>query len=305
MSYQTVKIRDKSVQLSQPYLTPVAEIVGRESEMRRVLAAWMGGPGHLPLSPLLLGEPGLGKNRIIYECSKMCSKELYIFQGHEDVTAEDLICSARFSDDPDKKMDYIVSPLVSAMLHGGVCFIDEIAKIRRRALAPLASLLDERRYIDSVLLGERVHAHPGFRFVAATNTDDLDENPLPDFIKSRLRPVISVAYPHRKEIERIIKSRYQAMNGDGAVLLERFWDLWKVASGERPPTPRDSLYLFGYALNLTDFEEVEQHQPYDLEYRCGSPVLRVEHLEQAFEAFKDSMGSTGHAQSTDSSPLPQ
>jgi hypothetical protein len=155
MDNNTMKIGTKTVQLSQPYRATVGEIVGRDEEMKKILASWMGVHDSLPLAPVLVGEPGLGKNIMVYEGTRIRGQDLYIFQGHEDVTAEDLICAVRFSDDPRKKMDYILSPLVSAAVRGAVCFVDEIAKIRTRALAPLASLLDERRYIDSTLLGER------------------------------------------------------------------------------------------------------------------------------------------------------
>jgi MoxR-like ATPase len=289
MDQLTAQIRAKKVQLSAPYQAPLSEIVGREPELRKILAAWMRVSSSLPLSPLLVGEPGLGKNRIVYECARICGKELYICQGHEDVTAEDLICTVRFSDDQAKKMDYIVSPLVTAMLRGGVCFIDEIGKIRPRALAPLASLLDERRYIDSVLLGERIAAHPGFRFVAATNTDDFDENPLPDFIRSRMRPVISVGYPGRDEIDRIIRKRFDVMKDDGVALLDRFWSLWRQSEGDRLPTPRDSIYIFGYALNLADLEAIQTPQPYDLETGPGRNHVVEGHLEMAFDTFRQSL----------------
>ncbi len=288
MIKEIVKIRGKSVHLSQSYQAPASEMVGREQEMTRILAAWMSGSSSLSLSPLLLGEPGVGKNRIVYECARLCARELYICQGHEDITAEDLICAVRFSDDPDKKMDYIVSPLVTAMLRGGICFIDEIAKIRPRALAPLVSVLDERRYIDSALLGERVYAHLGFRFVAATNSDDLDENPLPGFIRSRLRPVISIENSSREEIEMISRRRFNG-NGDNVTdLLQRFWELWDRRGGDRPPTPRDSLYILGYAINLADFEAVRGRVPCDLNEQVRSAVTD-EHIERAFDAFQDSV----------------
>jgi len=282
------KIRGKSVYLRQPYRAPTSEIVGREQEMTRILAAWMSGSSSLPLSPLLLGEPGVGKNRIVYECARLCKKELYIYQGHEDTTVEDLVCAVRFSDDPDKKMDYIVSPLVTAMLRGGICFIDEIGKIRQRALAPLVSVLDERRYLDSDLLGERFHAHSGFRFVAATNSDDLDENPLPKFIKSRLRPVIAVEGSTREEIERIVSDRFERTAGNGTDLLHCFWELWERRGGNRAPTPRDSLYIFGYAINLADFDAVQGRAPYHLNKRVRSAVTK-KHIERAFDAFQDSV----------------
>lgn len=301
-----IKICEKTVQMSAPYNGTLSEMVARDQEMKKLLAAWMGSSTTLPLSPLLVGEPGVGKNRIVYECTKLCGKELYICQGHEDVAAEDLICAVRFSDDPGKKMDYIVSPLVTAMLRGGVCFIDEIAKIRPRALAPLASLLDERRYIDSILLGERIYAHRGFRFVAATNTKDMDETPLPEFIRSRMRPAIRVDYPERSEIDRIIKSRFKAISNDGTRLLDRFWELWANNRSNRPPTPRDSIYIFGYALNLADFEALEGHQSYNLDNDSDSHgSVEEKHLEKAFDAFRENATKEGHDQPIRGNPSVQ
>jgi MoxR-like ATPase len=216
----------------------------------------MTGPGRLPLSPLLLGEPGVGKNRLVYELARRTGKDLFIFQGHEDVTAEDLACAVRFSDEGRGKMDYIVSPLVTAMLNGGICFIDEIAKIRPRALALLVSVLDERRYIDSTLLGERVVAHEGFRFVAATNTADLEGNALPEFLKSRMRPVVSVGYPPKGEIEQIVLSRHSRLADQAENLLTCFWMEWERINPQTKPTPRDAVYAFDLALSLADFEAV-------------------------------------------------
>jgi len=289
-----MKINNKTLQLSQPYVADFSEMVGREQEMKNILAAWMVGSANLYLSPLLIGEPGLGKNRIVYECARMCSKELYIFQGHEDVSAEELICSVRFSDDPEKKMDYIISSLVTAMVKGGVCFIDEIAKIRPRALAPLASLLDERRYLDSITLGERIYAQPGFRFIAATNTTDLEGNMLPDFIRSRVRPVISIDYPKREEINSIIQSRFRLYHDNGNALLDKFWKLWKSTYGNSPPSPRDSIYIFGFAMNVADLCKIEQTQPYYLERPDLSSVITAMHLEDAFKVFQHNFGRKRH-----------
>ena len=161
----TLSIGNKMVQASRPYRAAASKLIGRTREMELITAAWMSSPGLMALAPLLLGEPGVGKNRIVYELAESMNESLYIFQGHEDVTAEDLACAVRFSD-TGPNMEYIASPLLTAMKEGGICFIDEIAKIRPRALALLVSVLDERRYIDSNLLGERVEAHERFRFIA-------------------------------------------------------------------------------------------------------------------------------------------
>ncbi len=64
MKKDIAKIGSKSVLLRQPYRAPASEMVGRDREMTRILAAWMSGSSSLPLAPMLVGEPGVGKNRI-------------------------------------------------------------------------------------------------------------------------------------------------------------------------------------------------------------------------------------------------
>jgi len=215
----------------------------------------------------------------------ICSKELYTYQGHEDVTPEDFICTVRISDDPDRKMDYIVRSLVTAMVRGGVYFLDGIAKIRSRALAPLESLLDERRYIDSDILGERIDAHPGFRFIAATNPSDMEVNQLPDFIIDRMDPVIPFGCPNREEIDRIVHRRYRILGENGTLLVDQFWKLWREKNGAKPPTPRDSIDIFGYALKLANYKTVKHTRPLILE-TDGSPLpIKEEDLEKAFDIF--------------------
>jgi len=284
----------KQVWPSNPYtpsLGTLGKFVGREEEMKLITAAWIAGEGSLPLSPLLVGEPGVGKNRLVYELAHRTGRDLYIFQGHEDVTAEDLACSVRFSDDNSKTMDYVASPLVTAMHQGGICFIDEIGKIRPRALALLVSVLDERRYIDSTLLGERVIGHPGFRFVAATNTGEISS--LPEFIRSRLRPIIKVGYPRKEEINHIIERQFPRRQEQLGSLLDTFWELWdRHGENGRSPSPRDAIHLFALASSLSDFEHLGgdtqlglagEAKPFPLEAGAGEFAVTPKHIEQAFE----------------------
>ncbi len=290
MSQITQQIGQKQVFLSRPYkLTTTSPLIGRQAEMEMITAAWMAGPDRMPLSPLLLGEPGVGKNHLVYELANRTGKDLFIFQGHEDVTAEDLACAVRFSDQGRGKMDYIVSPLVSAMLNGGICFIDEIAKIRPRALALLVSVLDERRYIDSTLLGERVEAHPGFRFVAATNTADLEGNAMPEFLRSRMRPVVMVGYPPKAEIEEIVRSRHPRLESQAEDLLTSFWIHWEEICSGTFPTPRDVVYTFNLALSLADFEAVggfsgiDEQGGLSLDPKVRAETVEEKHLERALK----------------------
>lgn len=255
MQKQKIQLNNKLVWPSEPYTpnpTMMPAFVGREKEMELIMASWIAGPHTLPLSPVLVGEPGVGKNRIVYELARFTNRDLYLFQGHEDITAEDLACTVRFSDDTANLMEYVLSPLVCAMLNGGIFFLDEIGKIRPRALALLVSVLDERRYIDSTLLGERVYAKPGFRFIAATNTGEVGM--LPEFIRSRLRPVIKIGFPPRQEIEEIIQRQFKSRMENLSALMERFWYMWDMHSTDTPPTPRDAIAVFSMASSISDFE---------------------------------------------------
>ncbi|MFH1197784.1 MAG: MoxR family ATPase [bacterium] len=292
MEKQKIQLNRKLVWASEPYkpnLSVIPEFVGRESEMELIMAAWISGRHNLPLSPLLVGEPGVGKNRLVYELAKLTGRELFLFQGHEDVTAEDLACTVRFSDDEANKMEYVLSPLACAMLNGSIFFLDEIGKIRPRALALLVSVLDERRYLDSSLLGERVFAHPGFRFIAATNTGEVPL--LPEFIRSRVKPIIKVGYPPRQEIEDIIQRQFRSRMLNLSELLEIFWLLWDKKGKEPvPPTPRDAIAVFSLASSLSDFErsggKEKINQPVDgeaisLESSEKSSIVMYEHLENA------------------------
>jgi MoxR-like ATPase len=293
MNKEKILIGTKMVWPSDPYCPirqMVTEFVGRDEEMRLITAAWINGRSTLPLAPLLVGEPGVGKNRLVYELAHRTARELYIFQGHEDVTAEDIACAVRFSDTADTKMDYVISPLVTAMHRGGICFIDEIGKIRPRALALLVSVLDERRYIDSSLLAERVVAHPNFRFIAATNTGEV--NALPEFIRSRMCPVIKVGYPPRREIDQIIEHQFAGRQQRLQELMDLFWVLWeKQTNNGQPPSPRDAIHLFGLATSVSDFDRLGgttrfdssgKDKPFPLDNDIVTLALEPRHLELAF-----------------------
>jgi len=285
MSSRKYQINGKTVLLSEPYHAPASAIVGRENDLRTVLSSWVRGRNARVFAPLLVGEPGTGKNKIIYESARKYRRDLYITLGNEDITAEDLFCSVRESDEPGRKVDYILSPLATAVLTGNVGFIDEIGKLRHRALAPLASLLDERRYLDSNLLGERITAHPGFRFVAATNLADLNGRSLPDFILSRLRPVVRIDYPPREEINQMIRCEFEQLRNSGAQLLDCFWRLWGEKHGDRPPSPREGLDIFGLAINRADFEVLEAQSSLHLDNPRVACGLTEDHLAAAFKVF--------------------
>ena len=79
------------------------------------------------------------------------------------------------------RIKYVASPLVSAMLRGGVAILDEGNRMSEKSWASLAPLLDNRRYVESVVAGIKIKAHPDFRLVATMNEDSSTFD-LPEYI---------------------------------------------------------------------------------------------------------------------------
>jgi len=181
-------------------------------------AAWSDGEGDdAPLSFRLIGPPGVGKNAAVFALAARRRQPLYIVLGTEELTAEDLAVSAALL--PDGSVQYVASPLLAAMLGGGICFIDEIAKMRPRALAPLSSVLDSRRSLSSALLGETFEARPSFRLCAAYNPTDVDAFDLPPWLKRRTLPELQVAAPDWSALEQIVLSSGTASRRVGRAVL--------------------------------------------------------------------------------------
>jgi MoxR-like ATPase len=80
------------------------------------------------------------------------------------------------------------------MIAGGIVIIDEGNSHEREELGSLAPLLDNRRYVESIVAGIKIKAHPDFRLVSTMN-DDASTFELPEYIHSRLQPQIWIDFP--------------------------------------------------------------------------------------------------------------
>ncbi len=171
--------------------------------MRQLLAAWFViDERDLPMNPRLLGKPGVGKTTLAYAAAKRLGREVYILQATVDTRPEDLIVMPVI--EGASRLRYVASPLVSAMLRGGVVILDEGNRMSEKSWASLAPLLDNRRYVESIIAGIKIKAHPMFRLVATMN-DDASTFDLPEYIHSRLQPQILVDFPERHEEYAILK----------------------------------------------------------------------------------------------------
>jgi hypothetical protein len=65
-----------------------------------------------------------------------------------------------------------------------------------KSWASLAPLLDNRRYVESIVAGVKIKAHRDFRFVTTMN-DDASTFELPEYIHSRLQPQLLIDFPEK------------------------------------------------------------------------------------------------------------
>lgn len=177
--------------------------VGQKDVMEQLLAAWLViDKDDIPLNPRLIGKPGVGKTTLAYAAAKKLNKPVYIFQCTMDTRPEDLLITPVV--DTTGGIRYVASSLVTAMIRGGVCILDEANRMSEKSWASLAPLLDTRRYIESIVAGLKVSASPEFR-ICVTMNDDTSTFEIPEYIHSRLQPQIYLEFPEAEEERRILR----------------------------------------------------------------------------------------------------
>ncbi len=220
--------------------------VGQQDAMRQLLAAWMViDPRDLPMNPRLIGKPGVGKTTLAYTAAKQMAREVYILQATVDTRPEDLLITPVI--EREGQLRYVASPLVTAMIRGGICVLDEGNRMSEKSWASLAPLLDMRRYVESIVAGIKIQAHPDFRLVATMN-DDASTFDLPEYIHSRLQPQILLDFPERDEEYQILKENLPF--GEEKILEYVTEFLQQAHGADERYTVRDGINLARYAMKL-------------------------------------------------------
>jgi MoxR-like ATPase len=220
--------------------------VGQEEAMRQLMAAWtVIDERDVPMNPRLLGKPGVGKTTMAYAAAKRLGREVYILQATVDTRPEDLIVTPVIEN--ASRLKYVASPVVTAMLRGGVAILDEGNRMSEKSWASLAPLLDSRRYVESIVAGIKIKAHPNFRLVATMN-DDSSTFDLPEYIHSRLQPQILIDFPEREEELAILRENVPFSPDEVLNYVTDFLQLAHAA--DESYTVRDGVNIARYALKL-------------------------------------------------------
>jgi len=240
-----VEIEGVELSLCHPDQLPV-RWVGQPEPLTQVLAAWFVlDEQDLPLNPRLLGKPGVGKTTLAYAAGRALERDVYIFQATMDTRPEDLLVTPVVA--AQGELRYVASPLVTAMLRGAVCVLDEGNRMSEKSWASLAPLLDTRRYVESIVAGIKIPAHRDFRFVATMN-DDSSTFELPEYIHSRLQPQILLEFPDRDDELEILRENLPFVDEQIRAYVVDF--LQRAHARDERYTVRDGINIARYAAKV-------------------------------------------------------
>jgi MoxR-like ATPase len=240
---ETVTIAGVALALGNP-IENKAKWIGQQEALRQLAACWLTVDDlDLPLTPRLIGVPGVGKTALAMAAAAAREQELYIYQCTADTRPEDLLITPVLAS--SGKIAYHASPLVTAMIRGAVCILDEGNRMNEKSWASLAPLLDQRRYVESIVAGITIPAHKDFRCAVTMNQDDSTYE-IPDYILSRLQPSLQVGFPNRKDELEILK--YHLPFAEPEVLALTVDFLQQAHSLKLDFSARDGINVLRYAI---------------------------------------------------------
>ncbi len=218
--------------------------IGQTEVLRQLLACWMiVAEEDFSLSPRIIGFPGIGKTTLAMAAARERGQELFIYQCTSDTRPEDLLITPVLAE--SGKIAYHASPLVTAMIRGGVCVLDEGNRMSEKSWASLAPLLDHRRYVESIVAGVTIKAHPDFRCCVTMN-EDASTYEVPDYILSRLQPTLGLEFPSKKDEMAILKYHLPFAPNEMLALTVEF--LQEAHELDLEYSPRDGIHILQFAL---------------------------------------------------------
>ncbi|MBD3421539.1 MAG: AAA domain-containing protein [Chitinivibrionales bacterium] len=238
-----VTLDDVEIILSNPLSNPT-QWIGQQEPLRQLLACWICVDDQdLPLTPRIIGPPGIGKTTLAIAAGASRKQDIYIVQCTSDTRPEDLLITPVLSE--KGAISYHASPLLSAAITGGIAILDEGNRMAEKSWASLAGLFDNRRTAESIVAGVMVNAHKEFRATVTMN-EDSSTFEIPDYIMSRLQPGIEIGFPNRDDEIRILSYNLPFSSEDVLNLCVNY--LQRAHGFDLPYSVRDGINAIRYTL---------------------------------------------------------
>jgi MoxR-like ATPase len=238
-----IEIDGVRLKLSRPNET-IGGWIGQREILTQLLACWLTVDAtDLPLTPRLIGAPGIGKTQLAIAAAAESRLPLYIYQCTSDTRPEDLLVTPVLAQ--NGQIAYHASPLVTAMVRGGVCILDEGNRMNEKSWASLAPLFDQRRYVESIVAGITIKADPKFRAAVTMNQDESTFE-IPDYILSRLQPTLPVGFPNKQDELAILQYHLPFAEAEMLAMTVQF--LQRSHELRLDFSPRDGINLLRYAI---------------------------------------------------------
>ncbi|MEC4679097.1 MAG: AAA family ATPase [Nitrospirota bacterium] len=246
---ETFQVGQVSLRLARP-ITLRQQWIGDHEILQQLLACWfVVDEKDSPLSPRIVGQPGVGKTTLAMAAALERKQDLYIYQCTADTRPEDLLVSPVIAE--SGTIIYQASPLVTAMLMGNICLLDEGNRMNEKSWASLASLLDHRRLVESVVAGIQISAHEAFRCCVTMN-EDASTYEVPDYILSRLQPTLKVDFPSKDHELAILQYHLPFAPADLLNLTIDF--LQKAHQLDLKFSVRDGIHMVQYAIKRMAYD---------------------------------------------------
>jgi MoxR-like ATPase len=263
----TVQVDGVTLRLAHADASP-RDWIGQREILSQLLACWLVvDEKDLPLSPRITGVPGVGKTTLAMAAADARKQDLYIFQCTTDTRPEDLLVTPVLAE--SGKIAYHASPLVTAMLRGGVCVLDEGNRMNEKSWASLAPLLDQRRVVESIVAGIQIRADREFRCCVTMN-EDASTYEVPDYIMSRLQPTLHLDFPEKNDEMAILKYHLPFAPGDLLSLTVGF--LQEAHGLDLDFSVRDGIHILQYALKRL---AQDPHHPMSKDAAWQESLVRV------------------------------
>jgi hypothetical protein len=271
---RTVQIDGVSLVLAHPE-TSQRDWIGQQEILRQLLACWLVvDERDQPLVPRIKGVPGIGKTTLGMAAARVRQQDLYIFQCTADTRPEDLLVTPVLGE--NGRILYHASAVVTAMIRGGVCILDEGNRMNEKSWASLAPLFDHRRTVESIIAGIRIEAHRDFRACVTMNEDESTFE-IPDYILSRLQPTLELSFPDPDDEMAILEYHLPFAERELLTLTVEF--LQRAHGFDLEFSPRDGVHILQYAIKRLSQERGHPLSTDDAWRESVLCVLREEALE--------------------------